>query len=516
MIRADGAGESFVFSQFCIAVAKDVWDAFVAAADPQRPGQRRAPTSGPGRRSRTGRRTGAGPSPALVRRRHRERRGRRGRPGRTRSPTSRPGTPRSGASRSRRCRTPPGVFTQPDEDNVTVALGYATGRGDGTFNLNFTGPDPRAYFPSTYSYVLAQTTGFDRREGRGARPVPLLRGEHRAGDRPAAPLRAALDAAGATSRSTPSAQIPGAPPPNQCFVAGRRPRRRRCRASPAGAARAARPARAAATSATPAAAAAAGAAGPAGAGRGRSGAEGRGAEGQPRRGRRRSTPSSPRPRPGSSPRQRAGRHDLDPADRRAAWPRGSRRSIGVRRRSRHESARGRRLRRAELVGVRARRLRRAAWLAATTVRLRDRGQGEPAAQGRGVVGCVPRAADLAERSGRQPRRRSTSSYAAHGSFLGRQDLLAGNIDFVLSGVPFTPGRAREGQRRRGRCHRRAGPGQLAGVPAPAPGAGRLLDASRCCCDPDDPNIPDPTKCVVKTPYTGRGQGSEPQPRRDAR
>ena len=28
VIRADGAGESFVFSQFCIAVAKDVWDAF--------------------------------------------------------------------------------------------------------------------------------------------------------------------------------------------------------------------------------------------------------------------------------------------------------------------------------------------------------------------------------------------------------------------------------------------------------------------------------------------------------
>ena len=65
-----------------------------------------------------------------------------------------------------------GVFTQPDEDNVTVALGYATGRGDGTFKLHFNGPDPRAYFPSTYSYVLAQTAGFD--PGKGATLAQFL------------------------------------------------------------------------------------------------------------------------------------------------------------------------------------------------------------------------------------------------------------------------------------------------------------------------------------------------------
>ena len=62
------------------------------------------------------------------------------------------------------------VFTQPTQLNVTVALAYASPNNDtiakGTFNLNFNGPDPRAYFPSTYSYMLAQTSGFD--PGKGA------------------------------------------------------------------------------------------------------------------------------------------------------------------------------------------------------------------------------------------------------------------------------------------------------------------------------------------------------------
>ena len=48
-----------------------------------------------------------------LRRRHRERRRRRSDRARTRSPTSPPGTPRSGASRSRRCRTRPGCSPNP-------------------------------------------------------------------------------------------------------------------------------------------------------------------------------------------------------------------------------------------------------------------------------------------------------------------------------------------------------------------------------------------------------------------
>src|SRR5262249_55516219 len=58
-----------------------------------------------------------------------------------------------------------GVFTQPDENNVTIALSYATPLGNGTFKLAFNGADPAAYFPSTYSYVLGQTAGFDPGKG---------------------------------------------------------------------------------------------------------------------------------------------------------------------------------------------------------------------------------------------------------------------------------------------------------------------------------------------------------------
>ena len=55
------------------------------------------------------------------------------------------------------------------------------------------GPDPRAYFPSTYSYVLAQTAGFDA--GKGATLGQFLCYAVSQGqvDRAAAPVRAALE-----------------------------------------------------------------------------------------------------------------------------------------------------------------------------------------------------------------------------------------------------------------------------------------------------------------------------------
>ncbi len=57
------------------------------------------------------------------------------------------------------------VYTQPKAENVTVALGYAKGRPNGTFELEYLIPDPNAYFPSTYSYALAYTDGADTAKG---------------------------------------------------------------------------------------------------------------------------------------------------------------------------------------------------------------------------------------------------------------------------------------------------------------------------------------------------------------
>jgi phosphate transport system substrate-binding protein len=217
VIRADGAGESFVFSQFCIAVAKDVWDAFIAQ-------QIRIDPSNVANDFRAGTPVSNWPqgwgrsAPALY-------------ADGTANVVADAVSGRDSityiAAGYAKVRSFPvaslqnaaGIFTQPDEDNVTVALGYATGRGDGTFNLNFTGPDPRAYFPSTYSYVIAQTNGFDR--GKGEALGQFLCYAISIGQKVAPQLRyARLSAPLVQIAINAIVRIPGAPPANACFLAG--------------------------------------------------------------------------------------------------------------------------------------------------------------------------------------------------------------------------------------------------------------------------------------------------------
>ena len=118
------------------------------------------------------------------------------------------------------------MFTQPDEENVTVALGYATPNPSadaaGTFILNFTGPDPRAYFPSTYSYILSQTAGFDA--AQGAVLGRFLCYAISAGQSDAVPLRyARLSKPIVDIAIEAISHIPGAPDTNHCYVAGAAP-----------------------------------------------------------------------------------------------------------------------------------------------------------------------------------------------------------------------------------------------------------------------------------------------------
>ena len=54
-----------------------------------------------------------------------------------------------------------GKYTQPTPVNVASALAYATQNTNGTHQLNFGGIGPNVYNPSTYSYLLAKTTGSD-------------------------------------------------------------------------------------------------------------------------------------------------------------------------------------------------------------------------------------------------------------------------------------------------------------------------------------------------------------------
>jgi phosphate transport system substrate-binding protein len=58
-----------------------------------------------------------------------------------------------------------GDYTQPTPVDVASALAYATQLDNGTHKLNFGGIGPNVYNPSTYSYLLAKTTGSDPSKG---------------------------------------------------------------------------------------------------------------------------------------------------------------------------------------------------------------------------------------------------------------------------------------------------------------------------------------------------------------
>ena len=56
-------------------------------------------------------------------------------------------------------------YTQPTPVDVASALAYATQLANGTHQLNFNGVGPNVYNPSTYSYLLTQTTGWQPAKG---------------------------------------------------------------------------------------------------------------------------------------------------------------------------------------------------------------------------------------------------------------------------------------------------------------------------------------------------------------
>ncbi len=106
---------------------------------------------------------------------------------------------------------------------------------------------------------------------------------------------------------------------------------------------------------------------------------------------------------------------------------------------------------------------------------------------------------------------STSSfvnlnYVKHGSFLGRQDLISKNVDFAISGVPFTADEL---------AHVDGGAGAFISAPIQVATLATFVEPPQggfqsvvTRCDPDDPTTWPPgvtdgsTQCIVKTPYTG--------------
>lgn len=109
-----------------------------------------------------------------------------------------------------------GLFTPPNPVNSTVALGFAKPRPNGTFDLVYDGRDPRAYFPSTYSYAIAQTTGFDPAKGRSLANY-LYYAVCKGQDRAEPLLYSRLSSVLVDLALNATAKIPGAPPrPASC------------------------------------------------------------------------------------------------------------------------------------------------------------------------------------------------------------------------------------------------------------------------------------------------------------
>ncbi len=162
IVRQDGSGTSYVFSEFCLTVAPDVWGRFVTlltadtSLDPAfKAGQ--ATSNWPQGWGVVGAGLAADGVAAIV-----------ADPvgGKNSITYNEAGFAKVRGFPNASVQNASGAFTQPTEEAVSVALTYAAGNPDGTFRLNFTGGDPKAYFPSTYSYVIAQTTGFDPAKGQ--------------------------------------------------------------------------------------------------------------------------------------------------------------------------------------------------------------------------------------------------------------------------------------------------------------------------------------------------------------
>lgn len=162
IVRADGSGTSYVFSEFCIAVAPDVWQAFrdmvaaknIEATDEFRNGE---PTSNwPQNWGKVASAIAADGVAAAVA----DSQG-----GKNAITYNEAGYAKVKGFPNANVENGAGKFMQPTEEAVSRALAYAIPNGDGTFKLQHSTSDPDAYFPSTYSYVIAQTTGMPTDKG---------------------------------------------------------------------------------------------------------------------------------------------------------------------------------------------------------------------------------------------------------------------------------------------------------------------------------------------------------------
>jgi ABC-type phosphate transport system substrate-binding protein len=233
-VRSDGAGESYVFSQYCIAVDPTDWNTFQSYVDGPGAGLE-ADLSWPGDTDMSA--SPAAPvefwPPALEGGVHALTAN--GAPEEVNVITGPTGTYSIGYMAAAYAVTAgfpvasvqnaAGQFVQPNATSVQIALSYAHLNSQGTFNLDFTGPSPQAYFPSTYSYILAPTTSnAPASAGADATLAQFLCYSVGAGQNRASPLLYAPLSQQVTTLAVNAIEgMPGAPPASQCGIGGPEP-----------------------------------------------------------------------------------------------------------------------------------------------------------------------------------------------------------------------------------------------------------------------------------------------------
>ena len=219
VVRSDGSGTSYVFSEYCKTAEPNIWQAFRTflgttgqLGDDQELSADRPTSTWPIVNGMLGAISADGVAASVA------------------DPTSGEGRVTYNEAGFAKVRGFPnafvqnsaGQFLQPDEPNVNAALSHATGRPDGTFQLDYTTPDPVAYFPSTYSYVIAQTTGFPADKGEVlARFLCYAVTKGQRSDLVVALAYARLSQQLVDIARDSIAKIPGAPPWDQCRGARR-------------------------------------------------------------------------------------------------------------------------------------------------------------------------------------------------------------------------------------------------------------------------------------------------------
>jgi len=213
VVRSDGSGTSYFFSQYCIDLVPAVWKQFATEQGianqatsfwPQNFGQARGANGSDGCANLVANPVTGESSITAVEAGFAQQRG----------------MPNAFMKNNS------GAYVQPTFGAVTAALGFATANSDGTQKLNFRAPGAGLYNPSSYSYLIAPTTGFSPAKGKTIAAYiqySVLDGQKKANSLGYAALPTNLVALALNAAQTipgAPARPAGAPPPSAAITPG--------------------------------------------------------------------------------------------------------------------------------------------------------------------------------------------------------------------------------------------------------------------------------------------------------